>query len=103
MISIKYLVEDYISMPTANRFVKSEENNDDLYEGKNPGGGIIDNPSIHIYIAHQIMDTEDEGEQYVAPTPTNTGEVTPTDANNNENSDTNSSSNNENNGNSANT
>ncbi len=76
----------------ANRKEKSEESYD-LYDGEDNAGleGIIDNPSIHIYIAHQIMSTETEGEQYVAPAttstvggtatmPTTSTTTTPTDA-----------------------
>ena len=81
---------------------KSEESYD-LYDGEDNAGleGIIDNPKISIYIAHQIMSTETEGEQYVAPTPTSTtgntatdptasSNTTPTDASGNNNKNNNS-------------
>jgi hypothetical protein len=42
----------------------------DAYDGTKTSGGIVDNPSIHIYIAHQIPETVTEGEQYEPPTPT---------------------------------
>lgn len=66
----------------ANRKEKSEESYD-LYDGEDNAGldGIIDNPSIHIYIAHQIMSTETEGEQYVAPAATSTTGNTATNSN----------------------
>lgn len=85
----------------ANRKEKSEESYD-LYDGEDNAGleGIIDNPSIHIYIAHQIMSTETEGEQYVAPSatsttgntttdPTASSNTTPTDASGKNNSNSN--------------
>lgn len=70
----------------ADRKEKSDESYD-LYDGDITGGGIVDNPSIHLYIAFQKMDTEDEGEQYdpsdfQASTigGTGAGTTTPTDA-----------------------
>lgn len=50
---------------------KSTVNEDyDTYDGNVWSGGIVDNPHVHIYIAHQIPETVTEGEQYVAPSPT---------------------------------
>lgn len=45
----------------------------DTYDGTQWSGGIVDNPHVHIYIAHQIPDTVTEGEQYEPPTPTTAG------------------------------
>ena len=65
---------------------KSTNNEDyDTYDGSAKFGEIKDNPSVHIYIAHQIMDTVTEGEQYEPPeptTPTGTEDpnATPSDA-----------------------
>ena len=58
-----------VEEPTENR-VSNKNEEYDAYDGTKSSGGIVDNPSIHIYIAHQIYDTVEEGEQYEPPTPT---------------------------------
>lgn len=77
-----------IDITNADR--KSTNNEDyDVYEGSESLGEIKDNPSVHIYIAHQIMDTVTEGTQYEEPdnsSSTDDASQTPEDAT--ENSET---------------
>ena len=64
-----------VEEPTENR-VSTNNEDYDAYDGTKSSGGIVDNPSIHIYIAHQIPDKVTEGEQYEPPEPTNNANAT---------------------------